>query len=461
MNTPLCDAVQSIANKTRTRFFMPGHKANTAAMPRFGGVLPFDITEVPGADDLQNAAGPLAQSQANMARAYRSGATLYSASGSTSCILAMLTLFVGPGKPVVMARGCHVAAVRALALLDATPVWVLAPKGPPTPAAFEAALKQSGAGAVYLTSPDYYGRVADIPALAGVCRRYGAALLVDNAHGAHLRFLQPNRHPIALGADACADSAHKTLPCLTPAALLHLREAGRQAEARQALNLYSSTSPSYLVLQSLDWAAGLLAAQPPDFAGAAVRLAAVAANAGGLAQAVDDPLKLCLRPAQLGLAPKNLLQALQQAGIEPEFFDGERIVLMASPWNTPQDFEKLQQLLAAFAGEQKAQETTAASQQPIGGPARAGGAASEQVLPQTVQESGQALPLPKVLCSPRQALLGPKQNVPVQQAEGRVCASLAVPCPPGVPLVMPGEQLDHAAVAALAAGGILALDVVK
>ena len=262
MQTPFFDAMAALAAR-HLRFFVPGHKGNPAAIGPFGPLLPYDLTEIDGADDLSCPSGPLAESQRNMAKAYGSGATLYSASGSTSCIQAMLTLFVGAAGSVVMARGCHVAAVRALALLDITPHWVPLQNGRPAPADVDAALAQSRAKAVYITSPDYYGRMADVPAIAAACQKHGAALLVDNAHGAHLRFVTPNCHPLTLGAHATADSAHKTLPCLTPAALLHLRDAALAGPAREALNLYSSTSPSYLVLESLDLAAGLLLAPRP------------------------------------------------------------------------------------------------------------------------------------------------------------------------------------------------------
>jgi arginine/lysine/ornithine decarboxylase len=380
-----------------------------------------------------------------MGGVFASGATLYSAFGSTSAIQAMLALFCGPGSRIVMARGCHVSALRALALLDATPVWVPLRGGAADPRDVAAALARSGAKAVYLTSPDYYGRLADVAAIADVCHAGGAVLLVDNAHGAYLRFFEGAAdprvaHPLTLGADAVADSAHKTLPCLTPAALLHLRDGTLAGRARTTLNLFSSTSPSYLVLASLDWAADALADAPPDFVGAAQRLARAAAGFPAAAAPCGEPLKLCLRPARAGVEPRAFHDALLAAGIAPEYFDGQAVVLMASPWNTAADFERLHQALEQLS----------------------------RVLPRGYRDNpsispaaAAELPLPEVACPVRQALFGPRQRLSPTMAAGRVCAGLDVPCPPGVPLVAPGEVISPALAEALAAGGITAVDVLE
>lgn len=431
MDTPFYDAICALAAEDKARFHMPGHKGNPAAQPFFGDFLRYDLTEIEGADDVSHPSGPLAQSEENMRRAFGSGATLYSASGASSCVLAMLTLFLRPGQPVVMARGCHASAVRALAFLDATPHWVLPQNGYIQPHDIDAALGAGGAKVVYLTSPDYYGRMADIPALAAVCARHGAKLLVDNAHGAYLRFLQPDRHPLSLGADATADSAHKTLHCLTPAALLHLRDAALAPAARRALNLYSSTSPAYPVLLSLDLAAGTLLHTPPDFTSAAARLQRVATATPWLVQPGDDPLRLTLCPAGGGWHTQEVYTALVEAGIHPELYNGTQIVLMASPWNREADFVLLEQILAQFSQLKK------------------------------INNSILNIKLPLVVCSIRQALFAESQQIPVEQAHGRVAASIDAPCPPGVPLVLPGEVFSTEAIALLKAGGILLLDVVK
>ncbi len=430
-HTPFFDRAAQLSQLS-ARFFVPGHKGNPAALPPFGPLLAYDLTEIEGAGDLSCPSGPLAESEANMAKAFGSGASLYSPAGTTPCIQAMLHLFWKPGQPLLLARGCHVAALRALVFLGAQPVWLPLTQHRLAPGTLAAALEKHPGAPVYLTSPDYHGRMADIPALAALCRAAGSPLLVDNAHGAHLRFFPDGRHPLQQGAAACADSAHKTLPCLTGASLLHVQDPALAPRARQLLNLYCSTSPSYLVLESLDLCAGQLLQAPPPFQAAAAALARVAAAAPHLAFLCDDPLRLRLRPAQGGWPYESLLEGLRAAGILPEYGDGETLVLMAGPYNRPEDFAALEAALAAFP--------------------------PKEPLPLPVEE---ALPLPKAVCNPREAFLAQHIRLPVKEATGRVMAGLHAPCPPGVPVVVPGERIGPAQARQLAAGGILEVDVLK
>ncbi len=448
MDTPFFQKIQRVAGKA-PRFFVPGHKGNADALPFLADMLRYDITEVNGADDLQNPTDTLLQSQQNMSRLYASGASLYSAFGSSSCILAMLALFVGDGGQLVIARGCHVAAVRGLALLDITPHWVAQSGGVPPAQDVQSALIKSGAKAVYITSVDYYGRMADVSGIAAVCQRLGAVLLVDNAHGAHLRFVSAkgqkkgDAHPLAAGADACCDSAHKSLPCLTGAALLHLKDATLRADARQALNLFCSTSPSYPILLSLDFAAGLLSGEsPPDFEKTAHKIKTLRQNFSKICENCDDPLRLILRPSAAGFSAQEFHLRLLSEEILPEFYDGERIVLMATPFNTEQDFERLSCVLGGILRTLPREEGAAAPHSPP----------LMDAYTAKIQEQA---------CGVRSALFGKKEQVSTQDAPGRIMASLAVPCPPGVPAVMPGEVLCEGTAQLYAQSGILSLSVLK
>lgn len=160
-------------------------------------------------------------------------------------------------------RNVHRAFVYAAALLDFEIVWLWPERStslcgcPVSPDTLERTLAEMPAppAAVYLTSPDYLGGMADISALAEVCRKHGTLLAVDNAHGAYLRFLEPSCHPLDFGADLCCDSAHKTLPVLTGGAYLHISRAASASlreSAKTAMAMFGSTSPSYLTLASLD-----------------------------------------------------------------------------------------------------------------------------------------------------------------------------------------------------------------
>ncbi len=431
-NTPFLDKIKELSEQN-PRFFVPGHKGNPQAIPFFEGILPFDLTEITGADNLQNPEDTLLQSQKNMAQVYGAGATLYSAGGSTSCIQAMLALYLHEGDMVVMARNCHVSAVRALAFLNAKPVWVYPENGVITAEKAEEALQTSGAKVLYITSPDYYGNIADVQALSTVCRKYNAKLLVDNAHGAHLVLF--GKHPLALGADAVAESLHKTLPALTPAAQLHLKNKEDAPYSKQMLNLFTSTSPAYPVLCSIDWCAGLL--QEHTQINAAYQTAAEAVQ--GIYQAnqhlclpLQDPCKLTLAPQKAGYTAEEVLQILQNNGIEPELATAEYIVLMATGYNTSADFDSLQKVLQKFPPKK------------------------ERITP---QKGIKELSFPVQGCSIRKALFSEKHTLSTSEAAGKIAAQIVAPCPPGIPVLIPGEKISNQTAKNLLESGIFTVEV--
>ena len=303
MNTPVADFVQRYAKAGTARLHMPGHKGRC-----FLGCEPWDITEIHGADALYEAEGILAESEQNAAALFGSQRTCYSTEGSSQCIRAMLYLAVAASgsHTVVAARNVHRAFVSAAALLDLEIRWLWPEESrslcgcPISPAQLEETLNSlpEPPAAVYLTSPDYLGGMAEIPALAQICHQHGTLLLVDNAHGAYLRFLQPSLHPLDLGADLCCDSAHKTLPVLTGGAYLHLSPtapAQLAPLAKSALGLFGSTSPSYLTLASLDLCNRYLAeGYPQRLAKAVERLAELRERltAAGWRVEPSDPLRV-------------------------------------------------------------------------------------------------------------------------------------------------------------------------
>ena len=270
MDTPIVDFVRGYAQSGTSRLHMPGHKGQSLL-----GFEPLDLTEIRGADELYEPEGIIAQSEANATRLFGTQHTYYSTEGSSQCIRAMLCLALQAAprtgkRPVLLAaRNAHKALLYAAALLDFDIRWLWPAAEnagalcscPISAQMLTTALQElTGQGStpfgVYVTSPDYLGGMQDIRALSAVCDTFGMPLLVDNAHGAYLRFLPGEPlHPIALGAAMCCDSAHKTLPVVTGGAYLHLGENApvqEEAAVRGALALFGSTSPSYLILQSLD-----------------------------------------------------------------------------------------------------------------------------------------------------------------------------------------------------------------
>ena len=439
MNTPVADFVQRYAKAGTARLHMPGHKGRC-----FLGCEPWDITEIHGADALYEAEGILAESEQNAAALFGSQRTCYSTEGSSQCIRAMLYLAVAASgsHTVVAARNVHRAFVSAAALLDLEIRWLWPEESrslcgcPISPAQLEETLNSlpEPPAAVYLTSPDYLGGMAEIPALAQVCHQHGTLLLVDNAHGAYLRFLQPSLHPLDLGADLCCDSAHKTLPVLTGGAYLHIGKnaPGEMAKrAKSALALFGSTSPSYLTLSSLDLCNACLAGDyAPRLSKTAAELDGVRARLRWAGWTVEqsDPLRLTLT-APAGRTGTELSQILRDGGVECEYADEKHLVAMVTPENTPEELWRLPALL----GENRA-------------PAR-----ETELLPPLRAE--------RVL-SVREALFAPAERVTREESLGRVCAGPTVACPPAIPIVVAGERIDRSALELLARYGVEWVDVV-
>lgn len=437
MNTPVADFVQRYAKAGTARLHMPGHKGRC-----FLGCEPWDITEIHGADALYEAEGILAESEQNAAALFGSQRTCYSTEGSSQCIRAMLYLAVAASgsHTVVAARNVHRAFVSAAALLDLEIRWLWPEESrslcgcPISPAQLEETLHSlpEPPAAVYLTSPDYLGGMAEIPALAQVCHQHGTLLLVDNAHGAYLRFLQPSLHPLDLGADLCCDSAHKTLPVLTGGAYLHLSPtapAQLAPLAKSALGLFGSTSPSYLTLGSLDLCNRYLAeGYPQRLAEAVERLAELRERltAAGWRVEPSDPLRVTVA-APRGVTGQELAGQLRRQGVECEYADRDFLVLMATPENTPEELAQAAAALGQCPGE-----------------------ANPPQLPLARGERA---------CSIRQAAFAPRETVDAAHSLGRVCGLPTVGCPPAIPIAVSGERITPEALALFAYYGIEQVEV--
>ena len=429
MNTPICDFAARYAQGDPLRLHMPGHKGQA-----FLGIEPLDITEIDGADSLYEADGIIRQSEDN-ASALFGCPTYYSTEGSSQCIRAMVYLAALHAKArgrkplIAAARNAHKTFLSAVALLDLEVLWLYPEQNDSyltcriSPEALEQFLRSAAEKptAVYLTSPDYLGTLADIAGLSAVCRRHGVLLLVDNAHGAYLRFLQPSLHPMDLGADLCCDSAHKTLPVVTGGAYLHLspqlqRELG--AQVKTGLELFGSTSPSYLILQSLDRA-------NPYLEQYGQRLQEFLPHVGALKAALEqngyrllseEPLKITVSSKEYGYTGKELADYLQQHRMICEFADPDYLVLMVTPETGTEGLEQLKDVLLALP--------------------------KKQPLPPCPLEFH---PGEQVL-SIRQAMLSPGVVLPVEQCEGRILASASVGCPPAVPILICGERINAHAI---------------
>lgn len=442
METPICDFVRDYCQSDMLRMHMPGHKGKGPL-----GMELLDLTEIDGADELYHAHGIIRQSEENAAALFGTAKTLYSAEGSSLCIRAMLYLALLHAKangrrPVICAaRNAHKVFVTAAALLDLDVVWLCPENRENVIAcaldaeALGRTLDAERPAAVYVTSPDYLGHIADIRALADVCHQHDTLLLVDNAHGAYLRFLPESRHPMDLGADICCDSAHKTLPVLTGGAYLHLSHRAPKALcgwAESAMALFASTSPSYLILQSLDAANRYLAeGYPARLLETTGRVAALKSRltAHGYALVGEEPTKLTLAPKSFGYTGEALAAELQRDGIFCEFADPDFLVMMCTPETSPEDFNRLERALLKVMRKAP------------------------------IADCPPTPPTPERVLSPREALLSPHEALPLDACRGRVLASANVSCPPAVPIAVCGERIDDNVLRSLAYYGISTCDV--
>ena len=436
ISTPVCDFVRAYAASAPVRLHMPGHKGRGIL-----GCESLDITEIRGADDLYHPEGILARSEENASRLFGCR-TVYSAEGSSLAIRAMLYLAYtrsGCKGRCLAGRNAHKSFLHTAVLLDFPISWLWAGDSylscPVTAEIVEAAIlaEQEKPFAVYLTSPDYLGNLAPVGEIANVCHRHGVPLLVDNAHGAYLKFLPRSLHPMDLGADLCSDSAHKTLPVLTGGAYLHMGPDWTTEEAKAAMALFGSTSPSWLILQSLDGANPAMERLPGDIAALAPHIAALkgALLAHGFALVGAEPLKITVHAAKFGYSGEEMAEILERQGIFCEFADGDFLVFMLTPRNTPEELDRLRAALCALPRGVRQEEP------PI------------------------ALARPKAACTPRQAAFAPRETIPVENSLGRILALANVSCPPAVPIVMCGEEIDEAAREALCRCGIEEVTVIK
>ena len=465
MNTPIADFCKAYAEMNGTRMHMPGHKGVGPL-----GIEALDLTELKGADSLYEAEGIIAESEANASALFGSRNTFYSCGGSSESIKAMCLLAIRhwrkshEGTPLVVAgRNAHKSFVQASQLLRFDVEWLFSESTDGslceclvTPEGLQNALEElrekgelERVAAVYITSPDYLGNMLDVKGLAEVAHAFGVLLLVDNAHGAYLKFLPEDRHPLTLGADACADSAHKTLPVLTGGGYLHIGASapeGFEDTARDALCMFGSTSPSYLIMQSLDLCNVWLAEEGEEaFRKTADYVSAMkdVLSQQGVVFRGEEPLKLTINAKASGFETGFLLaEHLRGFDIECEFADKDFVALMISPNNTEADFETLMTAFHMLLLVERVKEAT------------------EGVHKGDVGFGGLYLE-PEVEQAPYEVLFAETETVATKDALGRVVADTHIACPPAVLPLVPGERVNEQSISVLLSYGVTKIEVVK
>ena len=482
---PVLKFIEQYKASKKTRLHMPGHKG------AFG--YEDDITEISGADSLYTADGIIAESEQETATLFDTRATFYSTEGSSQVIKAMcyLTLqnyfksrdFEGGIKngaeanvhPTILAtRNAHKSFIYASMLLGFKIKWLKPEedyslcKCKVSPEGLDAAImeyiteceksnKKADIAGVYITSPDYLGNILDIRGLADVTHKHDLPLLCDNAHGAYLKFMEPDLHPITLGADLASDSAHKTLPVLTGGAYLHVSKkapSGIETDAKNALLMFGSTSPSYMIMESLDAAPGRVS--PEKYRETAKRLGALKTKLseafkekfGSLGPAIygDEPLKLCIDMRSCKLRADVVADKLREQNIECEYSDPDFLVTMWTPFNEyPTDYDRF------FAAITKLLPSMLTIEE------------------EPAEEIKQTIDLEKIcynesvaLYQPYEMRYVPHEEMPVsEELIGKVVADSVISCPPAISPIVAGEVINEETIKVLKYYGVKAIEIAK
>lgn len=441
MKTPIVSFLKSYQEKSPVRMHMPGHKG--AGILGFEGM---DLTEIYGADELFAAEGIIKESEQNASNLFGCP-TYYSTQGSTLCIQTMCTILCqdakskGKNPKILAGRNAHRSFIHAAALLDFEIEWLYGNSDYLSckihAEDLEKAIIESLPTAVYLTNPDYLGNLLDIKSLASVCKKHNVLLAIDNAHGAYLRFLKDSLYPIDLGADLCCDSAHKTLPVLTGGAYLHLSDSLNQVwknDVKHFMEYFSSTSPSYLIMASLDAANEVLDTTFKNSLFECIQRVDGLKNTlvqHGYTILSGEPMKITISTKEFGYTGNEIANLLMECDIYPEFYDSDYIVLMPSPYNTKDDLKRLETCLCGIEGK------------PI-----------LVNKPPKLEQSKKAMNV-------RQALFSSSITLDVSKSLGQVCSSVTVSCPPAILPVIPGEVISESSIEVMKYYGIETIRVVK
>lgn len=441
MKTPIYDFLRQYDKENSVRLHMPGSKGKVN-IP-FG----FDITEIDGADFLFSPDGIIKESEQNASRLFNTAATLYSTEGSSLCIKTMIALLrkAGVGS-ILAARNAHVSFLNACILSDMNVTWIYPDdtvssicSGNYTAKMIDKALKKTKIEAVYVTSPDYLGNILDIKAISEVCKKHGAYLLVDNAHGAYLKFLAPDIHPISLGADMCCDSAHKTLPTMTGGAYLHINREADEIfikNAKSIMSIFATSSPSYMIMASLDFTNRIINDELRRFNETALMVERLKSELLklGFINISKEPFKIAIDAIQSNINTKELYNFLREKNIVAEYYDDASLVMMFSVMNGEEDYAKTLSAFKKAVGRMCANETLG----------------NEFFIDKKTQTM-----------SMRDAFFENSEEISIDLAKGRVCSASKTICPPCIPVICAGEVFDKNAIKILKRYGILNVSVVK
>lgn len=420
-------------------FHMPGHKGSDIYR-RYGydaflnNFIDCDITEIPGADNLFQTEGIIKETAERYKALYDVKKSYLLINGTSGGLIAAIMASVPQGKKLVMARNCHKSVFNALTLGGIEPVYAYPSmveeygiSGPIEPEEVARCLDENpDAEAVILPSPNYYGICSDIRAIADVAHARGKVLIVDQAHGAHLKFMADEpKAAEECGADIVVNSTHKTLCSFTQSAVLNYNsDIVEQYVLEDKLQAIQSTSPSYLLMASLDINGEILEKHGEELFSSWQKniedFYAKAADVPGLklmeVPGAMDKTKINIDMSYYGIDGNELEELLMEEGIYAELVTGNILMCMTGIGNTAEDYAKLLAVLKDIAERENA----------------------EGDKEQKPDNSGAALWMKR---RPLHEIPKKKQQVSLDESEGLICASSIIPYPPGIPFVCPGEEI--------------------
>jgi len=432
---PIYDMLKAASG--RGSFHMPGHKGKTP----FGPVDAFalDTTELPLTDDLYCPENGVAKAQELYAQVAGAAVTLFLHNGSTAGIHAMLQLYAGEGDTVILPRNAHLSAANGCVIGGVKAEWIPITQLPDgycyiaEEDVLAALDKYPHAKALLLTRPDFYGGCLPLERIIAKARSMGVKVVVDEAHGAHLPWLKGIASAGEMGADAWVQSVHKTLPGLTGAAVLHLRDTADKPKAMRILRRQQTSSPNFVLLMSIDDSRAYMEEKGRAHLARTAKMAGILRGALGVTGYEEahcqwrqtgmqfDPTRLVLHAPQGGAA---LAKILRDNGVDAEMADIRRVVLILSCMDEPGEIFRIMGILR--------------NNPPMA-----------RLLPMLPDMRA----LPEKAIDLRAAVMAPCERVPLEEAVGRVAAASAGLYPPGIPLVCPGEIITAGVVDMLRRAG--------
>ncbi|MDB1933274.1 aminotransferase class I/II-fold pyridoxal phosphate-dependent enzyme [Clostridium tertium] len=447
--TPLFDALKEYVDRDTLPFHVPGHKKGVGIdkeFKNFIGENPFkiDVTVFKLVDSLHHPTGPIKKAQELVADAYESHASFFSIHGTSGAIQAMILAVVNDGDKIIVPRNVHKSVTSGIILSGAVPVFMepeidkkLGIAHGVTPETVEKTLKENpDAKAVLIINPTYYGVATDIKKIADTVHSYDIPLIVDEAHGPHLAFSEKlPMSALKAGADICAQSTHKIIGSLTQGSLLHVKSKYVDPKrVQQILNLMQTTSPSYIIMASLDCARRQIALEGKDLLQKTIELCKYTRDEinkipgfycfgeevlGKPGSYSFDPTKLTISSRELGITGFELDMILaDKYHIQMELSDFYNVLAVGSFGDTKEGMDRLLSALKEISNDYYGKK-------------------------EPVQDFLDIPAIPTKILNPREAFYSDKISIPLNESIGKISGEFLLAYPPGIPVLCPGEEITQ------------------